>query len=371
VPGPTVLQVCQPPDGGVAEHVVHLSRALVGRGWAVEALVDRGTPVSVALAAAGARVHEVRFPRAPAAADLAAAERLWALDRRSRYAIVHAHSSKAGALTRAVLPRRRRLVYTPHCFAFAATVGRLETFAYRAIEQALTPRSGAIVAVCGWERKLAERSLAGAAARLRVIPNGVPACPAADPAPELLEFKGDRPLAGLVSVLRPQKDPLLALRALARIAANGPPPGRLAIVGHGQLRSAVRSEIGRLGLEAHARWFGFTGGVGRYLRALDLLVLSSAWEALPLSVLEAMSCGLPVVATRVGGVPEAIADGVSGRLVPSRDAEALADALGDLLRSPERRAAMGAAGQAAWRRGFRLEPMVDSVEGLYRELLAA
>jgi glycosyltransferase involved in cell wall biosynthesis len=366
-----VLQVCQPPDGGVAEHVAHLSGALVDRGWTVEALVQPGTPVATALAAAGVRVHGVRFPRAPGAGDAAIARRLWTLDRRRRYEIVHAHSSKAGALARAVLPRRRRLVYTPHCFAFAAAFGRLGGLAYRAVEQALTPRSGVIVAVCDWERDLARHSLAGASARMRVIRNGVPACPAEDPAPELLEFKRDRPLAGVVSVLRPQKNPLLAVRALARLAADGPPPGRLAVVGNGELREAVCGEIERLGIGEHARWFPFEGGTARYLKALDLLVLSSAWEALPLSVLEAMSCGLPVTATNVGGVPEAIEDGVSGRLVRPGDAEALAGALGDLLGSAGRRAAMGAEGQRLWERRFRLGPMLDSIEGLYKELLAA
>jgi glycosyltransferase involved in cell wall biosynthesis len=366
-----VLQVCQPPDGGVAEHVLHLSAGLRGRGWTVEAAVPPGSAASAALAEAGVRVHEIRLERAPGVADVAAARRLRALDRSAGYALVHAHSSKAGALVRTALPRRRRVVYSPHCFAFAAGFGSAKALAYRAVEQALTPRSAAIVAVCEWERRLAERSLAGAAARTRVILNGVGTCPAAEAARELVEFAAGRPLAGLISVMRPQKDPLLAVRAFARIAAAGPPPGRLAVVGNGELSGAVRGEIERLGLREHARWFPFEGGVGRYLRAIDVLVLASAWEALPLSLLEAMSCGLPAVATAVGGVPEAIHDGVSGRLVAPGDADALAAALDQVLRDPEQRGAMGAAALEAWRRRFRLEPMVDAVDSLYRELLAA
>src|SRR5207302_1990610 len=151
--------------------------------------------------------------------------------------------------------------------------------------------------------------------------------PAAEPDPQLLQLRGERPLAGMVTALRPQKDPLLAVRAMARLAARGNVPGRLAIVGSGPLEAEVRSEIDRLDLGEHVTWVPYGGSVTPYLKAFDVFVLSSAWEALPLSVLEAMSCGLPVVATAVGGVPDAVADGVTGRLVPHGDEEALASAI--------------------------------------------
>ncbi len=130
----------------------------------------------------------------------------------------------------------------------------------------------------------------------------------------------------------------------------------MAIVGNGELAEDVRREIDRLGAADRVRWFEFRGGVGRYLAALDVFALSSAWEAFPLSVLEAMSCGLPVVATDVGGVGEAVSDGVSGRLVAPGDTEAFAAALEELLGDASLRATMGERGRADYERRYRRGP---------------
>ena len=111
--------------------------------------------------------------------------------------------------------------------------------------------------------------------------------------------------------------------------------------------------------------------MGPYLAALDAFVLPSAWEALPLSLLEAMSCGLPVIATAVGGTPEAVEDRVTGRIVPHGNARALADALWSLLSDSVLRAELGRAGLAAYEARFKADRMIDETESLYRELLGA
>jgi glycosyltransferase involved in cell wall biosynthesis len=175
----------------------------------------------------------------------------------------------------------------------------------------------------------------------------------------------------MVSVLRPQKDPLLLVRAAARLLDAGRLPGRVAIIGNGPIEDEVRAEIDRLGVEPEVAWFPYRGSVGPYLAALDLFVLPSAWEALPLSLLEAMSCGLPIVATAVGGTPEAVTDGLTGRVVPHGDEPALAHALHELMSDSEAREAMGSAGRTRYEARFRLERMVDETAALYRELLGA
>ena len=365
-----MLQVLQPQDGGVAAHVLQLATGLRRRGWQIEVATPASSAIADPLRAAGVPVHDLPLVREPGPSDVAAIRSLRALDARAGYALVHGHSSKAGALVRTALPDRRRLLYTPHCFAFAARFGGPQQLLYRAIEQAVVPRTGAIVAVCDWERREAER-LWGAGGLVRYIEYGVEACGGAVPDPELIEFKGDAPLAGMVSVLRRQKDPLLAVRAMARLAARGRPPGRLAIVGNGPLEGAVRDEIARLGVGEHVRWFPYRGAVGPYLAALDAFVLPSAWEALPLSLLEAMSCGLPVIATAVGGTPEAVEDRVTGRIVPHGNARALADALWSLLSDSVLRAELGRAGLAAYAARFKAGRMIDETESLYRELLGA
>jgi glycosyltransferase involved in cell wall biosynthesis len=366
---PTVLQVLQPPDGGVAEHVSALVQGLSQRGFEVELATGPDSLIAAPLAAAGVAVHELPLERRPGAHDLAAARALRGLDASRHYELVHAHSSKAGAVARTGLPGRCRLVYTPHCFAFATPGFRTaQRLAYRAAEQALVPRSAAIVAVCEWEREQGRRSLRGAGRILRTIENGVAPCPAAQPDPELVAFKGDSPLAGAVSVLRPQKDPLLAVKAAAAHVRGGG-PGKLAIVGEGELRGAVVAEIERQGVGEHVRWFPYRGDMGPYLAALDVFVLSSAWEALPLSVLEAMSCGLPVLATDVGGVAEAVSE-ETGRLVAHGDEGAMARALGELLADADLRRRLGDAGRARYQRRFRVERMLDELAGLYRGLLS-
>ena len=367
-PGARVLEVLQPQDGGVAAHVLQLATGLRRRGWDVEVATPATSEVAGPLAAAGVPVHDLPLVREPSPSDLTAIRALRSLDAGGRYALVHAHSSKAGALVRAALPDRRRLLYTPHCFAFAARFGGPQQLVYRAIEQAVLPRTGALVAVCEWERRQAER-LWGARKLVRRIEYGVEACDGMAPDRELLAFKGDRALAGMVSVLRAQKDPLFAVRAMARLAARGRPAGRLAIVGNGPLEAAVRDEIARLGVGEHVRWFPYRGAVGPYLAALDAFVLPSAWEALPLSLLEAMSCGLPVVATGVGGTPEAVDDRVTGRIVPHGDTRALAGALWAVLSDRVLRDQLGQAGLRAYHARFRLDRMVDETESLYRELL--
>jgi len=113
---------------------------------------------------------------------------------------------------------------------------------------------------------------------------------------------------------------------------------------------------------------GRQAGVEELLRGADLFVLPSRREGLPMAILEAMASGVPIVATRVGGVPEIIEDGEDGVLVPPEDPGALAAALGGLLDHPDRRAAMGIAARRKAEREFSLADAVDRYSEIYREI---
>ena len=365
---PPVLQVLQPADGGVARHVLDLTLGLRSRGWEVEVMAPPGCTILPRLESEGVPIHRVPMTRAPSASDLAAMRALRDLDGRRRYGIVHAHSSKAGGLVRLALRDRRRLVYTPHCLPFLAEgFNPVARRGYRIAERVLAGRSAAIIAVSEWEARAA-RSL-GSDAAVEVIPNGAHPCAPAEPDPELMRFKGDRPLAGLLSVLRPQKDPLALVRASARLAERGELAGRVAIVGNGELAPAVRAEIERRGVGVHVRWFPFGGDSGPYLAALDLLVVPSRWESMPIGPIEAMFCGVPVLATSVGGLPELVEDGVTGRLVPPGDDEALASALRELLAASERLRELGEAARAEAETRRGTGPMIDATASLYERLI--
>lgn len=369
-----VLQVYGPLDGGVPQHVLRLSQGLRERGWDVELAAPGDSPVARELAAEGVVLHRVELGRAPGPRDLATMRALRALDRHRGYDVVHAHSSKAGGLVRAALPRRERLFYTPHCFAFAASFGALagvQRLLYRVAEQALVPRTGTLIAASQWERDAGLDQLRGAQDRIEVVYYGVPPCERPEPDSELLAFKGDGRLAGTVAVLRPQKDPLTLVRAAHALERRGRLDFRVAVVGNGELRDAVVAEIERLGLGEKVRAFPFTGDSSRYLAALDAFVLPSLWESLPISIVEALACGRAVVATRVCGTPEAVEDGVNGRLVAPGDVEGLAAAMDEVLHDPERLAAMGEAGRAAYERRFAPGRMVDEIAALYERALGA
>jgi glycosyltransferase involved in cell wall biosynthesis len=363
--------VLQPEDGGVAQHVLDLSLGLAERGWEVEVAAPPRCTALPHLRAAGVPVHAVPLVRAPARADLRTLRALRALDRARRYDLVHAHSSKAGAIARASLGPARRLVYTPHCFAFSftANLSVVERAVYWAVEQLLIPRTAALVAVSDWEADQASRALLGAQSRVVTIHNGTGPCGDADPDPALRAFANEAPLAVFVSKLRPEKDPLALVNAAAALHAAGDLPGRVAIVGDGELAPAVREEIANQGLGEAIRWFPFGGATGPYLAAADVLVVPSRWESLPITPLQAMACGVPVLATAVGGMPELLTDRVTGRLVPTGDREALARALAELLADRAGLERLGAAGRDVIEGRFRLDAMIERIALCYRQLL--
>jgi glycosyltransferase involved in cell wall biosynthesis len=342
-----VLQVLQPDDGGVVQHVVQLAGELRRRGWDVEIAGSPGAAAT--LERSGAPVHRLPFVRTPGVGDVRAARALRRLDAEHGYDLVHAHSSKAGALVRAALPRRRRLVYTPHCFAFEAGLGRARA-AYWAAEQALVPRTGALIASSDWERRAAGRLLG---ARPHVIRYGVPPAAEVEPHPALAAAR--RPVVGFLARLDPQKDPLAFVRAAHAV------DGTAVIVGNGSLAPEVQT--------SGVFHLPFEGRVERYLRGFDLYVLPSLWESLPIAVLEAMACGLPVLACDVGGTAEAVAEGVNGALVPPGDQEALVAALRRLTADPDGLRRMGDAGRERAEREFSIGRMTGEVEALYRDLL--
>lgn len=363
------LEVFEPIDGGVPEHVLMLATRLRQYDWETEVAGPAASPWLARLRDAGVSVHELPFARRPDPGVLGAARALRALDRSRGYAIVHAHSSMAGALARLALPRRDRLVYTPHCLAFAAGFRATQRRLYRAAEQGLLARTAALIAASAWERDTTLRCLRGAGERTHVVLHGVRLAPWTEPDPELLAFKRAGPLAGFIGRLAEQKDPVTLVRAASLLHRRGALPGRVALVGNGELRAEVEGEIERLDVGDVVRAFPFRGPVERYLRAFDLAVAPSLWESMPIGLLEAMLCGLPVLASRVGGIPEAIRDGVNGRLVEPGDAEQLAAALGELLADPNRLDTWGHASQRIAEERFSVDRMVRETAEIYDKVV--
>jgi glycosyltransferase involved in cell wall biosynthesis len=206
-----------------------------------------------------------------------------------------------------------------------------------------------------------------------LIPNGIPTdeyAPDPDTRAQWRQAHGIEPHATVlthVGRFAPPKNHALLVEAFAQVHSDA--PLYLLLVGGGELENAVREQVAGLGLQGRVRFLGVRADVADILRASDVFVLSSRWEGNPLSVMEAMAAGLPVVSTGVGGVPELVREGETGLLVPSEDAGALAQAMQALVDDPVRRRAMGAAARQHAVAHFDIRHTVRGYEQLYEALL--
>jgi glycosyltransferase involved in cell wall biosynthesis len=295
--------------------------------------------------------------------------RLRNLVRAENIDVVHAHSPLAAALARPALralPRRERpaLVGTEH------NVWTSHHPVTRWANRLTLPLEDATIAVSDEVRASMPARLAR---RTEVVIHGVDVDAIAGRRPERdaaraeLGLNGGELVVATVANLRSQKDYPTMLRAARRLAEAGEPV-RFVSVGQGPLAAELEAERDRLGLGERFRFLGYREDPIRVLVAADVFCLSSRFEGLPIALLEAMAAGLPVVATRVGGVPAVVTDGTEGRLVPAGDPAALAAAVAD-LRDPVLRAEAAAA--AAERvRAFGIDRAVQRQQALYEQLTA-
>ncbi len=173
-----------------------------------------------------------------------------------------------------------------------------------------------------------------------------------------------------VAVLRPQKGIQFMIRALPAVLASHPNTYYL-IVGDGSHHAALLEEVQKVGLDERVIFTGMRKDVSRLLAASDVFVLPTLTEALPTVLAEAMAAKLPIIASRVGGIPEMVADGQNGCLVEPEDLAGLASACNQLLDDAEVRTAMSAAGWQTVNQRFNIERQVDKLEELYFDQLKA
>ena len=232
-----------------------------------------------------------------------------------------------------------------------------------------------VVAVCELARKIEVKEAGVSPGKVVTIYNGVDVerfvaldTQAAVRVRRAWGIPVNAPLLGSVGRLHPQKGQADLLIALARVRERVPAV-RLLLVGTGELRADLEAQARSLGLGEAVTFAGLRPDVPEILSALDVFVLPSLWEGMPNVVLEAMAAALPVVATAVGGTPEAVVDGVTGLLVPPRDPEPLARAIERLLCDPTLGRKMGQAGRARVDRYFSIGQTVRQTQELYETLL--
>ena len=345
-------------------------------------------PFSEAAEKAGVRV---RFAPALAravrpAADAKAYLQLRRLFQNGRFDVVHTHSSKPGVLGRlaaraAGVPA---VVHTVHGFAFDAA-GPAARRVYELAERRAGAACDAVVCLTDSDAAICTGDLHLPAEKIRLLPNGVdpglrrPLSDAERDAVRRDRFgvPAGAKVVGMVGRLWRQKDPRTFVEIVRRLAeagdaATGGPPrvGSVygVLVGDGDLRDEVEADVAAAGLGDRFKLLGWQPDAAHLAAAFDVFCLPSLWEGLPVSILEALSAAVPVVASDIPGNRAAVEAGGDGLLCPAGDAAAFAEAVGGLLADDERRAAFGDVARARVRERFDVNRRVRDLVDLYRDL---
>lgn len=209
----------------------------------------------------------------------------------------------------------------------------------------------------------------------RMLANGIdaerfgPRVPGETLLPEGCPFGPEHVVIGTVGRVQAVKDHATLVDAFALLRERQPDaPLRLAIIGDGPLLESLRSKVASLGLQGAVWLPGARTDVAQILRSFHIFAMSSIAEGTPGSALEAMASGLPVVGTRVGGIPEVVDEGVTGALVPASDPAAMAAALEPYVLAPQLAARHGAAGRERVLRNYSMAAMVAAYHGMYDSL---
>jgi glycosyltransferase involved in cell wall biosynthesis len=372
--------------GGPALHVSYLSRELDRIGYQTTLVAGRiggseGSMEYVAeeLGVEPLYIQELQREISPLA-DAIAARRLLEVIREVRPDVLHTHTAKAGAVGRiaalmAGSARPKVVVHTFHGHVLRGYFSPSKTAAFLRLERRLARASDALIAVSPEVRDDLVALGVAPPEKIAVIRLGLDletrlAAPA-DARESLRRELGVPPdvfLTAWLGRMTEIKRADVLLAAFTRLRETVP-DAHLLVVGDGPLREELEALARELGVAASCHFTGFRSDVGSIYAAADAVVLTSANEGTPVSVIEAQAAGLPVVSTDVGGVRDIVADGRSGFVVAPGDVDAVAERLGRLAHNPALRAELGRAGRERTGTRYSVPRLVRDVDLLYRELL--
>lgn len=374
--------------GGPALHVAYLTAGLQERGYdttlAAGSLArgeDSMAFVADELGLEVVRIDELGREISPLR-DLLATIRLARLIRRERPQILHTHTAKAGAVGRiaALLAGSRRppiVVHTFHGHVLRGYFGPVRSLFFRLLERGLASVTTALVAVSPQVRDDLVALRVAPRERFVVIRLGIELDQRVSAerngrleSRRYLGIPADRFTVGWIGRMTAVKrtdDVLVAFRRLRESGVDA----CLCMVGDGPDRTQLERRAHELGVVRDTVFLGYQEDVAPYYAAFDALVLPSGNEGTPVSAIEALAAGRPVVATRVGGVPDVVRDGKDGFLVEAGATDDLADRLERLARDPALRERMGKEGRARVLPRYAVDRLVDDVDRLYRSLLEA
>lgn len=365
----TIAYLVRPAEGGIKSHLLTLLHGLDQTRFDPVVICPPGTSLCEELEKDGFRTIPLDL-----VGDLSPARDIRSvfLVRRIlselKPEILHIHSAKAGLVGRIaalMLTRRPKIILTMHSFVFDERTGPKKRAVVAFLERRLARVTDKIITVSKALKDQYVSQMGVASDLVEVIPNGVefreiPKTPV-DP--------GKYPLIGTVARLAPQKGIDTFIRAAA-VVRKSHPSARFAIIGDGPLRESLESLVNDLGIGDCVEFLGFRTDALDVVSTFDVFVLASTWETFGLTLVEALSQGVPVVASRVGGIPEIVDGETTGLLAESGNPDDFADKICRLLDDKDLAARIGRAGNESVRSRFDACTMVVDTTALYQRLIS-
>ena len=364
--------------GGVAIHVANLASGL--RKFSFEVVIVAGTLSegegdmsdlpqlnSVEVISLPELGRQIKWTD-----DIIAFRRLWQILSEQRPHIVHTHTAKAGTLGRlaACLCGIPAVFHTYHGHVFHGYFSAPRTKLVLWVERLLARLTNRLIAISPEQlHELSEKYKIAPATKFCMIPLGVDLSGLLNlPANDATSSKRTSHRIGIVGRLVPIKNHALFLEMAQRLLARRKDV-EFMIYGGGELETWLRTRVIKLGIADHIRFYGWQRDIQQLYSSLDLLVVTSKNEGTPMSVIEAMAAAKPVVATRVGGVPDLIRHGWNGMLAEPGDADQLAKLVIDLLDDSQLAKRLARNGREFVAQQFTIQCMIDTIVPLYEEAL--
>lgn len=369
-----ILHVIRPAEGGMKEHLLSLLKGLDKNRFHIHVACPGNSSIETELRKLGIQVHNIPLvgPINPGE-DIRSCKAIKNLCQAEGFTIIHCHGSKAGLVGRlaAATAKVPLVILTAHNFVVDDKYSLAKKIVFTKGEQFLGRVTDCVITVSSALRKEYIEKFRVPAEKVVCVYNGIDT-ESFDLTVDKKKIKTqlglapEKPVIGTVARMAPQKGLPFLLEAIA-ILGETVNAGFL-IAGDGPLRPDLERQAEQLGLSGKVCFPGYCQNIKEILQIFDIFVIPSISEGLSITAIEALAAGKPVVASRVGGLPEVVEDGKTGVLVPPGDPATLASAIKNLLDDPALRERMGRAGRRTAKDKFSLENMIRKTEELYISL---
>jgi glycosyltransferase involved in cell wall biosynthesis len=367
-----IMEMIRKSEGGMKEHYITLIKGLLQAGHHVTALCDFSEEIMAELDRAGAQTIRFRFPGTISPlTDIVRAAELYSIIRKTKPDIVHCHGFKAGLIGRLPgLAAGRHLVYTAHNFVLYGR-GKRSSFLIRSFEKWIGSKTDAVICV---SQALKDNMIQGMGLcpdKLHVVYNSRPAWVVSGDRRKVRNQYGigeQTVLIGTAARLIPSKGIHLLIEAAPGILARHP-EALFLIAGSGPEEARLKHEAERLKIADRVIFTGQVSNMQDYYSAFDIFILPTLSEGLGITVLEAMSFGLPVIAAAVGGIPELISHGGNGLLMEPGKVRQIEDTLHFCLDHPQIAREYGNQAKKFVQNGFTPEEMTARTISIFQSVL--